>query len=130
MNARVSRLSVGRLVNLGNYEHIRYEVTVEIPEGVDATATLKTVELGLNLLAQRPPSGAFYGIHHARDIVAKADAGESIGDIDQRNLGTYRETIKRYDAWQRRQEYARALLGDFSLSSEYTDAKLAWEDDQ
>jgi hypothetical protein len=130
MNARVSRLSVGRLVNLGNYEHIRYEVTVEIPEGVDVTTTLTTVEKGLNMLAERPPSGAYYGIHHAREVIAKADKGEPLGEMDRQNLGTFRETVKRYDAWGARQQYARALLGDFSLSSEFTDAKEKWEDDQ
>lgn len=126
---RVSRLSIGRLVNLGNFEHIRYEVTVELPAGADVTATLKTLELGLGLLAKRPPSGAFYGIQVAREAVKKADAGEKLTENESMNLGVHRELVKRYDTWQRQQDYARALLGDFSLSSEYTDHKEKWEDD-
>ena len=30
---RISRIGIGRLHNLGNYEHVRYEVTVELPPG-------------------------------------------------------------------------------------------------
>jgi hypothetical protein len=30
---RVVRVGIGRLYNLGNYEHIRYDLTIEIPEG-------------------------------------------------------------------------------------------------
>jgi len=31
--SRISRISVGRLYNLGRYEHVRYEITLEVPEG-------------------------------------------------------------------------------------------------
>ena len=126
---RVSRISIGRLCNLGNYEHIRYEVAVELPEGTDVTATLITVEKALNLLAERPPSNDYYGLAHARQIVEKADKGEYLNEIEQQNLATHRELLKRYTEWQKRQEYARALLGDFSLSSEFTDHKEKWEED-
>jgi hypothetical protein len=122
---RVSRLSVGRLCNLGNYEHIRYEVTVEIPEGVDVTATLKTLETALNTLAVRPPSSWEY--QHAKDMLAKPE--EALAPHERANLEGYKRTVERMDNWQRKQEYARALLGDFSLSSEFTDHKQGWDDD-
>lgn len=123
---RVSRLSVGRLCNLGNYEHIRYEVTVDIPEGVDVAKTLTTIETALNTLAVRPPDGWTY--RHAVEVLAKAP-GE-LTSLETEQLGNHREMVKRMDVWKAKQEYARALLGDFSLSSEYTDHKMDWQDDQ
>ena len=30
---KITKITVGRLHNLGNYEHVRYELTVEVPEG-------------------------------------------------------------------------------------------------
>lgn len=115
--ARVSRLSVGRLCNLGNYEHIRYEVTVEIPEGADATRALKTVETALNTLAEPPPGNP-------------RQEEEDLASHEVENLPAYQRLVDAYAAWQKRQEYARAVLGDFSLSSELTDHKDHWDDDQ
>lgn len=122
---RVSRISIGRLKNLGNYEHIRYEVTVEIPEGCDATATLKTVETALNLMAKPAPDG--WRLKYAKDTLAKPQA--EWNDLDRENEAAHREIVARAQAWQDGQDYARALLGDFSLSSQYTDHKDKWEDD-
>lgn len=123
---RVSRISIGRLKNLGNYEHIRYEVTVEIPEGVDATATLKTVETALNLMAKPAPDA--WRLKHAKDALAKP-RGEWTS-IDTDNEASNREIVARAQAWQDGQDYARALLGDFSLSRQFTDHKASWDDDQ
>lgn len=122
---RVSRISIGRLCNLGNYEHIRYEVTVEIPEGADVTKTLITIETALNTLAVRPPDGWAY--RHAVETLAKP-RGEWTS-IDLQNEASHRVNVKRMEDWKAKQEYARALLGDFSLSSEFTDHKEKWEED-
>lgn len=126
---RVSRLSVGRLCNLGNYEHIRYEVTVDIPEGVDVTKTLMTVEKALNTLAQPAPGRNGY----PTVAYAKAQLAKPISELqpahEQENLGAYRRLVEAYEAWTKRQDYARAVLGDFSLSSEFTDHKQYWDED-
>lgn len=123
---RVSRLCIGRLCNLGNYEHIRYEVTVDIPEGGDVTKTLTTIETALNTLAVRPPDG--WTLAHAKAMLAKPI--EALAPHETEQLDNYRATVKRMDDWQAKQDYARALLGDFSLSSQYTDHKEKWDDDQ
>lgn len=34
--AKVNRVTISRLYNAGNYEHIRYELTADVPEGVSA----------------------------------------------------------------------------------------------
>jgi hypothetical protein len=49
---RVSRVTIGRLHNLGNYEHIRYEVTVELPPGTAPASVVRELEDTLNALAE------------------------------------------------------------------------------
>ena len=44
MPLRISRITVARLYNLGNYEHIRYELTIEVPEGESARQALTCAE--------------------------------------------------------------------------------------
>lgn len=122
---RITKLSVGRLCNLGNYEHIRYEVTVDIPEGVCATKTLTAIETALNTLATRPPDGWSY--RHAAETLAKPRGEWTPTDIQ--NEPAHREMVRRMEQWHAKQDYARKVLGDFSLSSEFTDHKQDWQDD-
>ena len=42
--SRVSKITVGRLHNLGNYEHVRYEVTVELPPGTAPASVVRDLE--------------------------------------------------------------------------------------
>lgn len=125
IHPRVTRLSIGRLCNLGNFEHIRYEVSVEIPEGVDVTKTLKAIEEALNIMAVRPPDSWAY--RHAVEALAKP-RGEWTS-IDIQNEASHRENVKRMETWKAKQEYARAVLGELGLSSQFTDHKEKWEDD-
>ena len=123
---RISRLSIGRLCNLGNFEHIRYEVSVEIPEGADVTKTLTTIETALNTLAVRAPDGWTY--RHAVEALAKPRSEWTTVDLD--NEASHREIVKRMEMWKAKQEYARAVLGDLGLSSQFTDHKEKWDDDE
>lgn len=52
---RISRITIGRLHNLGNYEHVRYEVTVDLPPGTSPASVLHSTEQMLNGLEPRPP---------------------------------------------------------------------------
>lgn len=48
---RVSRITIGRLYSLGNYEHVRYEVAVELPPGASPASVigdLDTLMAGMN----------------------------------------------------------------------------------
>lgn len=129
MKPRVSSISVARLCNLGNYEHVRYEVTIDFPPESDVTGTLLAVEGALNVMAERPPS-TVYSLNVARDTVKKADAGEEVHEHYREHLPQFRQQIKRHEAWEERQKRARRLLGDLGLSAEFTDHKLKWDEDQ
>ena len=52
---RISRITLGRLHNLGNYEHVRYEVTVELPPGTSPASVARELEDTLNALEPRQP---------------------------------------------------------------------------
>src|SRR5438552_16974521 len=41
---KTTKITLGRLYNLGNYEHLRYEMTVEIADGESATDALLGLE--------------------------------------------------------------------------------------
>jgi hypothetical protein len=54
---QVTKITIGRLYNLGNYEHIRYELAVEIPAGESpATALIGTEKILKALNPKRPRS--------------------------------------------------------------------------
>lgn len=123
---RVTRLSIGRLCNLGNYEHIRYEVTVDIPEGADVAKTLVHIETALNTMAVRPPDG--WQLSSAKHALAKPV--EALAPHERDQLDTYKAIVRRSEEWAAKQAYARNMLADFGLSSEFTDHKDKWETDQ
>jgi hypothetical protein len=47
----VTKITVARLYNTGNYEHVRYELTVEVHEGESAALALRGVTSILHRLA-------------------------------------------------------------------------------
>ena len=55
----VSRIVVGRLYNLGNYEHVRYELTVDVPEGRSAALALKNTLRLLKAANPKPPVASY-----------------------------------------------------------------------
>lgn len=124
---RVTRLSVGRLCNLGNYEHIRYEVTVDIPEGADVKKTLVHIEWALNTLAKRCPVEG-WRLVAAKNALVRPE--EDLTDTDREHMDDHKKIMGRYNEWAQEQDRARAMLNDFGLSSEYTDHKETWDVDE
>lgn len=142
--ARVSRVSVGRVYNLGNYEHVRYEITVDIPGGESATRAIIGVErilAGMKPIKDEVHSAA--QIAHASGEISRMK--EATDDVWQRNwghcTGTREEVIARYEnsfaetmtkraAAIQRAKYARLLFDSLHGAEQFKDAKLDWDDDQ
>jgi hypothetical protein len=78
--AHVSRFSVARLHNLGNFEHVRYEVTVEVPIGVRASDVLRDVDALLLELNPKRPHGE-YALEQARSVIAELNREPAEEDI-------------------------------------------------
>lgn len=123
--ARVSKITVGRLHNLGNYEHVRYEIAVDVPEGASATQTLSNVERVLGGLDPKPPVSDY---DLERSYAALKKPLEEWEEWEKGNRETYVNYIERNKAWQAEQKLAREALDDIGGTRIYTDAKDKWDD--
>jgi hypothetical protein len=122
---RVSRLTIGRLFNTGNYEHVRYELTIEIQDGVSVRAVLKAAELALDGLNPKEPFSEF-DLRQAREIISKPSG--QLNQWDLSNLEAYKQRIAAYDAWMSKRQDARVSLDKLGeLSEKHTDAKDNWD---
>lgn len=141
--SRISKFTVGRLYNLGNYEHIRYELTVDIAEGDDAAEAIVGVE---RILAGLAPDKSIKDFDSIRRDEERIQRMRTMSAVDwereyRHHEGTPSEVIARYeealvaDKKRReesitRQRRARDLFNDLGGAEKFTDAKLSWDDNQ
>lgn len=124
--ARVSRITAARLHNLGNYEHVRYEVSVDVPEGASASRVFSNIERVLAGLDPKPPVAA-HDLHRA--AAALKMPVEEWPEWERGNLEAYRNYIAEDAAWRAGQKLAREALDAIGGTSVYTDAKEQWDDE-
>ena len=142
----ITKITIGRLYNLGSYEHVRYELTAEVPQGESPATAIIGMEKILAALSPKTST-------HSRDELARekrqveemhrklSDEGpdefrryyghsfvgtpeEYIGRCEQ----SYSENVARREAWEARSAKARRLLDDLGGAANFKDAKLDWED--
>lgn len=142
----ITKITIGRLFNLGSYEHARYELTVEVPQGESAATALAGIERILDALNPRRPCNvpSEEETKQAANRIATMRA-MSPEDFERQYLGYGSEAtqasyiasseqdladgIKRREEWQARAKRARALLDDLGGAAQWKDAKLDWDDD-
>lgn len=122
---RISRMTVGRLHNLGNYEHIRYEISVELPEGVNPAKTLAEVETILNNLEPKQP-WSDYELRAAKELLSKP-SGE-LEDWEVANLPSARLKIEECEKHAQKRNDARKALNQLGGTSVLTDDKDNWNE--
>jgi hypothetical protein len=140
---KITKITIVRLYNLGNYEHVRYELTAEIPEGKSATVAVLGME---KILAGMKPVRTLCvdSEHEIKRMHAEVLKMEGLSpDLWQRDyghcVGTREEVIERYrssynKAVEKREKAlalasrARVLFDDLGGASEWKDAKLDWDD--
>lgn len=140
----ITKITIGRLYNLGSYEHIRYELTVEVPQGESPATAITGMEKILAGLA--PLKNAC--IKSADELERMARAVEAMKtmpavewDRHYRGYeGTPTEIIERHQksleedsvkskAAIDRAKHARKLFDDLGGAANWKDAKLDWEND-
>jgi hypothetical protein len=121
---QVSRITIGRLYNLGNYEHIRYELSVEIPEGGDVTKAFKRCAAILKALNPKNVE-AFY-IRQAKALLAKPEA--ELSEYERGEVSNARDLLAKDTARRARRATALDLLSDLGGTVVKTDAKERWEE--
>lgn len=143
--SHITKITVGRLFNLGNYEHVRYEVTVEIPDGQSAAAAVIGIERILEGLKPSPLCSC-----DSKDEIERKErqlAEDSVAtdeDFHRRHGRYYEGTRDEYmsrmadgirEAKERRAvavakaKRAREMFDDVAGAETWTDAKLSWDDD-
>jgi hypothetical protein len=121
--AKVTRIAIGRLHNLGNYEHIRYDVTVDLTNGENPGLVIYRLE---KLLAALKPITTDYDYQRAVKVMSDP---ELAADETARNIEVYKDRIEKHNKAVARRERALALFGALGGQSQFTDAKDKWEDD-
>ena len=125
MKPTVTKITIGRLHNLGNYEHVRYEITVDIPEGASATQAFSNLDRVLEGLDPKPPVGE-YDLQRANDALKKPV--EEWPEWERGNITSYMNNVAKDAAWRAEQILAREALDDIGGASIYSDAKDSWEE--
>lgn len=139
----ITKITIGRLYNLGSYEHIRYELTAEVKDGESAATAITGMEKILAGLA--PLKNAC--IKSAGELQRLANEVEEmktmpVVDWERRYghcKGSAAEVIARYQksleeetlksqAAIDRARKARKLFDDLGGAAQWKDAKLDWDD--
>jgi len=123
--SRITRITIGRLHNLGDYEHVRYEVTVEVGWADDPGTLLHAIDRALNDI--RAKSGVS-GFQLQRANKALSDP-EFAKEFRADQLEGFRGFVKREEEAARRRQRAAEFLSNLAMASEYKDAKDSWDDD-
>src|ERR1051326_3409647 len=123
--SRVTSISMKRVHNLGNYENVQYEVTVDIGEKDNPGKVLATLEQILEDV--RAKSGVDnYQLRRAQEVVDKPAKDRT--DTEKVNLKGYKEMLRRHDAAMKRREKAIQALATLNYTSTHNDAKQNWDD--
>lgn len=141
----ITKITIGRLYNLGSYEHIRYELTAEVPAGESPATAMIGLERIINALSPKLPGNCVSQDDEARkrrEIAAMKELSDE--NFDSRYLYTGKVTrteymvrteadlaegVTRRQQWEARGKAARKLLDDLGGAANWRDAKLDWEDD-
>lgn len=122
--SRITRLTVARLYNLGNYEHVRYEITAEVPRGGSAKQTLLDT---VGILRGLKPLKTPYNLTTAQEVLAKAPAERTEAEKDR--LEEYADVVNQHCGAKALRVIALNKLDDVGGVSVKTDAKDSWGDD-
>lgn len=132
---RISRITLGRLHNLGNYEHVRYEVTVELPPGTSPASVARELEDTLNSLEPRQPVSdwdlrqAVKTLALPEPVLAPKDDDdpfESPQDVLRRKKADREQArlhIERHEAWVKSRDAALRRFDALGGAAQWTDAK-------
>ena len=140
--SRISRITVGRVYNLGNYEHVRYELCVDVPDGQSASTAIVGIERIIEGLRPDRTSKS------KQELEREAKRIEELGAMPlaefQRRHGEVaggpmayiercRESLAEETAKSERvasmAATARKLFDDLGGAEQWKDAKLAWDVD-
>jgi hypothetical protein len=125
---RISRVTLGRLHNLGNYEHVRYEVTVDLPPGTSPAKVIAELEDTLNKLQPKRRYDPWTVANAMKMLRELETAGGVRDEADERNWAHWTEIVKIHEAQQAQHQEALAAFDQFGGTKVFTDAKENWDE--
>lgn len=145
---KTTKLTIGRLFNLGSYEHIRYEITVELNDGDSAEKAIIGLEKIMECIKPEKNTCVKTRSDLRRDAARIAELKAKLVRTSEdqfRNevghfVGTPIEYIARLESshieemgkrisYETRCRKARALLDNLGGAETFKDCKLSWEDE-
>lgn len=108
MSARISRITAARLYNTGNYEHVRFELTVEVEPGSDPAEAFTSVCEILNGL--KPVTSHARGVYEQ----AKAELARPASELQLwqiQGIPGHKATV---EAFEKAEADRAALMAKFS----------------
>ena len=146
---KTTKITIARLFNLGSYEHVRYEITVELAAGDSARETMMGLEKVLEALKPErsccvSTEGELRRKQHLLEELKAAlskDPDEEFRRKHGHFTGTPAEYVARVEqqyvedvakrvAYEKRAAAARRALDDLGGASTWKDCKLDWETDE
>lgn len=124
--SRISRITVGRVHNLGNYENIRYEVTVDVGFNDNPAKILNHLETTLEDL-QAESGVDSYELRRARAALEKPES--ELDEWDLKNLDGFKNKVAKHEEAIKRRAEAKEALNSLGGTAVYTDAKDSWSDE-
>lgn len=121
----VNRITIGRVHNLGNYEHVRFEISVNLTEEDQPGACLAEIYDLLEDLDPTPPVSD-YDYQRAKAALGRPD--EEWEEWERGNLEHYQNTVNRFEEHRTRRRSAVEQLNQLKGTARYRDAKDDWED--
>lgn len=112
------------LFNTGNYEHIRYEVTAEVPRGGSATATMIHLRETLGHLR---PIKLPYDYARAKEVLAKDPLTRNEREKD--GVAEYQKLVGEVETARALRRKALEDLDQLGGASRHRDAKDDWNQD-
>jgi len=139
----ITKITIGRLFNLGSYEHVRYELTAEVHAGESAEAAMIGLERIVEALNPKRTCKTWEEIQREERRLLEMRAMDDEA-FSKQHGHSYKGTRDEYtdrvavgivdakletDKWEKRHEKARRLLNNIGGAEKWKDAKLDWETD-
>lgn len=122
---RISKITIGRLYNLGNFEHVRYEFSVEVDKHASPGEVLKGME---KIMEDLNPKGPVEQIELSRCREQLSKPVERVSEHELRNIQYYKSQIEKADAWSELRKNAFLKLNEFGGNVEHRDDKQNWDE--
>lgn len=121
--AKVSSITVGRVYNLGNYENMRYELTIELREDEHPGPVISHLEIVFKALNPKSPVSSF-ALEQAFKLLAIPEHLRTA--MQSRELAQLQTQLDLHRQWEEDRKLALATLHNLGGSEAYKNAKEGW----